>query len=160
IEMLAMNDAQTDRFLFAYEITKAVMRDLGIFPQRDKPKEEVDKQEQLLLRIDEFERGHPRLTLSLLLDVVGKCLAAVNKTCFEPYNAVLRTEAGRASLEQHTKAKDLPGSASSWGKVKSLLWRLNRLKVFDRHLLKGGARPLDYDRLIEPGRVSVVDLYD
>ncbi len=159
IEMLGMNDAQSERFLPAYEITKAIMRDLGIFPQRDKPKEEVDKQEQLLLRIDEFERGWPRLTLSLLLDVVGKCLATVSKTSFEPYNAVLRTDAGRAALEKHIKAKEL-SSASSWGKVKSLLWRLNRLKVFDRHLQKRGAPPLNYDQLIAPGQVSVVDLSD
>jgi DNA helicase HerA-like ATPase len=159
IEMLGMNDAQSERFLFAYEITKAVMRELGIFPQRDQSKEDVDKQEQLLLRIDEFERGWPRLTLSLLLDVVGKCLATVSKTDFEPYNPVLRSEAGRASLDKHIKAKELT-SASSWGKVKSLLWRMHRLKVFDRHLVKGGARPLNYDRLIAPGQVSVVDLSD
>jgi DNA helicase HerA-like ATPase len=52
-------------------------------------------------------------------------------------------------------------SAPSWGKLKSLLWRLHRLKVFDRHLAKrGGARPLSYQGLIEPGRLSVVDLSD
>jgi DNA helicase HerA-like ATPase len=159
IEMLGMNDAQSERFLFAYEITKVVMRDLGIFPQRDKPKEEVERQEQLLLRIDEFERGWPRLTLSLLLDVVGQCLATVSKTGFEPYNAVLRSEAGRAALKQHVKPKEL-SSASSWGKVKSLLWRMNRLKVFDRHLVRRGAPPLNYDQLIAPGQVSVVDISD
>jgi DNA helicase HerA-like ATPase len=161
IEMLGMSDAQVDRFLFAYEVTKAVMRDLGIFPEHGKPKEELDRQEKLLLRIDEFDRGHPRLTLSLLLDVVSQALAMVNKTEYEPWNARLKTDAGRESLAKHLKAKDLLTSAPSWGKLKSLLWRLNRLKVFDRHLLKaGGARPVDYARLIEPGRVSVVDLSD
>ncbi len=159
IEMLQMNDAQAERFLFAYEITKAVMRDLGVFPQRDQPREEVDKQEQILLRIDEFERGWPRLTLSLLLDVVGKCHAVVGKTPFEPYNPVLRSDTGHAALEKHIKAKEL-SSASSWGKVKSLLWRMNRLKVFDRHLVKHGARPLNYEELVAPGQVSVVDLSD
>jgi DNA helicase HerA-like ATPase len=161
IEMLGLSDAQVDRFLYAYEVTKAVMRELGICPERGKAKEEVDRQEKLLLRIDEFERGWPRMTLSLLLDVVGKCLACVNKTEFEPWNAELKSQAGRASLEKHVKAKDMPGNASSWGKLKSLLWRLNRLKVFDRHLVKKGtAPPLDYRRLIEPGRVAVVDLSD
>jgi uncharacterized protein len=160
IEMLGMNDAQAERFLPAYEITKALMRDLGIFPQRDKPKEEVDKQEQLLLRIDEFERGWPRLTLSLLLDVVGKCHATVSKSNFEPYNDVLKTDTGRTALEKHIKPLNLT-SAPSWGKVKSLLWRLHRLKVFDRHLdKKRGARPLNYDQLITPGQLSVVDLSD
>ena len=41
------------------------------------------------------------------------------------------------------------------------MWRLNRLKVFDRHK-KGpdGPRFVNYHQLIEPGRVSVVDLSD
>jgi DNA helicase HerA-like ATPase len=161
VDMLGMNDAQTDRFLFAYEVAKAVLRDLGIFPEKDKPREEVDRQERLLLRIDEFQRGHPRLTLSLLLDVVSKCLAVVNKTDFESWNAKLRTPEGRASLDRHIKGKELPTSASSWGKVKSLLWRLNRLKVFDRHVgRQGEAPPIQYERLLEPGRVAVVDLSD
>jgi DNA helicase HerA-like ATPase len=160
-EMLGMSDAQEDRFRYAYEVTKAIMRDLGICPEKDKTKEEVDRQEKMLLRVDEFERGWPRMTLSLLLDVVSKCLAVVNKTTYEPYNAELRTEAGRAALQQHIKCKEMPGNTSSWGKLKSLLWRLHRLKVFDRHLVKRqAARPLNYRELLEPGRVSVVDLSD
>src|SRR6266849_4548435 len=35
-----------------------------------------------------------------------------------------------------------------------------RLKVFDRHMLKRGAPPLDYEQLVEPGSVSVIDLSD
>lgn len=161
IEMLGMNDAQAGRFHFAYQVAKAVMRDLGICPEKDKPKEEIDRQERLLLKVDEFERGHPRMTLSLLLDVVSKCLATVNKTEFVPFNANLRTDAAQASLAQHIKSKEMEGSASSWGKVKSLLWRMHRLKVFDRHLVKTRpAKPLDYRGLIQPGQVSVVDLSD
>jgi DNA helicase HerA-like ATPase len=160
-EMLGMSDAQEDRFRYAYEVTKAVMRDLGICPEKAKTKEEIDRQEKMLLRVDEFERGWPRMTLSLLLDIVSTCLAVVNKTTCEPYNAELRTDPGRKALQQHIKAKEMPGHASSWGKLKSLLWRLHRLKVFDRHLVKRqGARPLNYRELLEPGRVSVVDLSD
>jgi DNA helicase HerA-like ATPase len=160
-EMLGMSDAQEDRFRYAYDVTKAVMRDLGICPEKNKPREEVERQERLLLRVDEFERGWPRMTLSLLLNVVGKCLAVVHKTAFEPYNAELRTDAGRAALERHIKPKEMQGNASSWGKLKSLLWRLHRLKVFDRHLARRrAARPLDYRELLEPSRVSVVDLSD
>jgi DNA helicase HerA-like ATPase len=160
-EMLNMTDAQEDRFRIAYDLTKAIMRDLGICPEKAKSKEEVDRQERLLLRVDEFERGWPRMTLSLLLDVVSRCLAVVNKTAYEPFNMELRTGAGRAALEKHIKPKELQGHASSWGKLKSLLWRLHRLKVFDRHLAKRqAARPLNYRELLEPGRVAVVDLSD
>jgi DNA helicase HerA-like ATPase len=159
MEMLAMNDAQQDRFLQAYEIAKGVLSDVGIFPQRGKPKEELDRQERIILRLDEFERGHPRLTLSLLLDVVDACLAAVSKGSPKTWNNELRTEEGQKSLRKRIEAADKLTSASSWGKVKSLLWRLHRLKVFDRHTANG-PRFLDYQELLEPGRVSVVDLSD
>jgi len=100
IEMLGMNDAQAGRFHYAYEVAKALLRDLGIFPEKGKPKEEADRQEKLLLRIDEFERGHPRLTLSLLLDVVGKCLAN------DPGRRYSHMAALAADLRRHLE--DLP----------------------------------------------------
>ena len=46
IEMLGMNDAQAGRFHFAYQVAKAVMRDLGICPEKGKSKEEIDRQEK------------------------------------------------------------------------------------------------------------------
>jgi DNA helicase HerA-like ATPase len=159
-EMLGMNDAQESRFHYAYGLTKTLMRDLGIFPQKDKPREELERQESLALRTDEFERGWPRMTLSLQLDVVSACLATVTKTTYQPWNPELRNDAGRAALARHLKPKEMEGSAASWGKVKSLLWRLHRLGVFDRHRVKRGAPPLRYAELLQPGRVTVVDLSD
>jgi DNA helicase HerA-like ATPase len=160
-EMLGMNDAQTDRFLQAYEIARGVLRDVGIFPVAGSSHQELERQERILLRLDEFERGHPRLTLSLLLDVVDACLATVNKVAFKTWNKQLKSPEGQAALRQRIEAADKLTSAGSWGKVKSLLWRLNRLKVFDRHTSRpGGPRFLDYKALLEPGRVSVIDLSD
>jgi DNA helicase HerA-like ATPase len=158
MEMLGANDAQTDRFLFAYDLAKLLMRDLGIFPQKEAAPAERDRQERLLLRLDEFERGYPRLTLSFFLDVVGFCKAAVTKGTFEPYNAALKTDEVKAKLKTYLNPKDMPASASSWGKLQSLLWRLHRLRVFDRH--SAGAKPLNYPDLLRPGHVSVVDLSD
>jgi hypothetical protein len=91
----------------------------------------------------------------------GPFAEIVNKTEYKPYNAALRTDAGRASLAKHIKAKEMQGNAQSWGKLKSLLWRLHRLKVFDRHMVRQGkAPPVNYQELIEPGRLSVADLSD
>src|SRR5262249_27459317 len=129
-------------------LAKALLRDLGIFPQKDATAEARDKQERLLLTLDEFERGYPRLTLSLFLDVVGFCKAAVNKTAFTPYNEAFRTDDGKAALKKRLEPKEMPGSVSSWGKVLSLLWRMHRLKVFDRH--GGGSKFLNYRELIQP----------
>jgi DNA helicase HerA-like ATPase len=157
-EMLQLNEAQTDRYLVAYELAKALVRELGLFPQKEAGREERERQERLLTRLDEFERGYPRLQLSLLLDVVAACKAAVTKSAFTPFDADLKTEAGQEALNRRLKAADLPASAASWGKLYSLLWRLHRLKVFDRH--KAGGRFLQYRAMLQPGRVSVVDLSD
>lgn len=156
--MLECNDAQTDRYLFAYEQAKGLMRELGVFPRKDAPAAEKERQERSLLRIDDFERGYPRLTLSFLLDVVGACKAVVAKSAFEPFNAALKTDEGKAALKRRLDAKEVPSNAASWGKVYSLLWRLKRLNVFDR--AEGGAQVLRYRELLRPGRVSVIDLSD
>ncbi len=158
MEMLGLNDAQTDRYLYAYEVAKAVLRDLGLFPEKKADPDERQRQERFLSRLDEFERGYPRLRLSLLLDVVDHCKAAVTKSAFRPFNTVLRDEAGQEALKKHTGGKSLPGSAASWGKLHSLLWRLHRLGVFDRH--ESGGRFLQYRDLLKPGEVSVIDLSD
>jgi hypothetical protein len=90
MEMLGLNDARTDRYLFAHELTKSLLRAWASSPRR-----------------------------------------------------TLGTRSG---------------SASSWGKLTSLLWRLHRLGVFDRH--EAGGRFLQYRNLLRPGLVSVIDLSD
>jgi hypothetical protein len=135
-----------------------LMRDLGEFPVAGAPAADKEKQERIILRLDEFDRGWPRMTLSLLLDVVGLCKSKAAKTPFVPFNAVLKTEAAEQAIHKHLDPKQMPGSVSSWGKVLSLLWRLNRLKVFDRHA--AGAQFLTHGALLKPGQVSVVDLSD
>ncbi|HEY7065732.1 MAG TPA: ATP-binding protein [Chloroflexota bacterium] len=172
IEILGLNDAQTDRFIYAYDVAKALMRDLGIFPAKSGTEAELREQEELLIDLDEFERGYPRMSLSLLIDVVDACLSTVNKMPFEPYNARLQTEEAKAALNAHLHAQKMPGVASSWGKLLSVLRRLNRLKVLyradedaltDRGTTRGAAsavKPLDYKQLIRPGAVSVFDLSD
>jgi DNA helicase HerA-like ATPase len=157
-EMLALTEAQTDRYLFAYEVAKGLLRDLGVFPQQGVSAEERERQERLVLTLDEFERGYPRLRLSFLLDVVGQCKALVNKARFTPFNEELRTEEGRDALCKHLNVKEMPGNAASWGKLHSVLWRLHRLRVFDRDVA-GGAF-LRYREMLQAGRVSVVDLSD
>jgi hypothetical protein len=151
-ELMGANDAQEERFFAAYDLAKRLMRDLGLFPERDKPEAERQKQERFLLRLDEFERGYPRLTLSRLLDVVGLCHAAIAKVPVEPFNPEFRADAVKGAIDKNA----LPGNAASWGKLKSLLWRLKRLGVFDDR--RDG--PLNYAKLIAPGRLSVIDLSD
>jgi DNA helicase HerA-like ATPase len=158
MEMLGLNDAQTDRFLFAYEVSKALMRAVGLVPDRGKSEAEQARQEKVLARLDDFERGFPRLTLSLFLDVVAACRAAVNKAAHTPFNEVLRGEEAGKVFKTYLTKDALPGSTSSWGKLYSLLWRLAKLKVFHGPGVR--ALPLKYADLLRPGQVSVIDLSD
>ncbi len=152
-EILEFSDAQIVRFLKAYDIAKAILRDLDIFPQRGKA-----DQERLAMEIDEFERGYPRMTLSILMDVVGACLAYIDQREITPYDNRLRTQEGMKALTDRVHQADLPKYPGSWRALLGKLWRLNRLKVFD--ILSASARPLNYKELLQPGAVSIIDLSD
>src|SRR5262249_26728284 len=151
-------------------------RDLGIFPAKGNA-----EQERLALELDEFERGYPRLTLSLFMDVVGACLANAEKPPkegrrskaveaaeaaaaeeagpeYRPHNTGPATPDGRAALRKRVRTVGVPGNAISWRALLGRLGRLNRLKVFDR--FDDSARPLAYKELLRPGSVSVIDLSD
>ncbi len=153
VEILNLTEAQAGRFLKAYDIAKEVMRDLDLFPKRGD-----GEQERLAVELDEFERGYPRLTLSIMMDVVGACLAKADKSEIAPYGRQLSSDEGKKALVTRVNSTDLPGSAVSWRALLGRLARLNRLKVFD--VLSKSARPLNYKDMLRPGSVSIIDLSD
>jgi hypothetical protein len=112
IEILALNEAQAERFLKAYDLAKMVMRDLGIFPAKGN-----SDQERLALEIDEFERGYPRLTLSFMIEMVRACHAHVDKSEFDPYLTVLKSDEARESIQKRLSTLDLPKHPVSWRAV-------------------------------------------
>lgn len=170
MEVLDLSDAQQERFLKSYDVAREVMRELGIFPRKKNVEEE-----RLAIELDEFERGYPRLTLSLLIDVASACLSRAersgqerkraardeedeNVATFEPYTRELKTPEGRRALTTRVHAMQVPGNVISWRALLGKLWRLQRLKVFyNEH---DGAKPLRYTDLLRPGHVAVVDLSD
>ncbi|HZW33551.1 MAG TPA: ATP-binding protein [Isosphaeraceae bacterium] len=149
IDILDMSDAQADRFLKAFDTAKAVLRDLGIFPKPGDP-----EQERLSLEIDEFARGYPRLTLSMMIDVVQACVNRAEGQEIRPFTREFQKDNAEVLKRHVGKLKiDMP---ISWRALLGKLWRLHRLKVFDQD----SARPLKYDQLLVPGAVSVIDLSD
>lgn len=161
IEILGLTQAQTERFLKAYDIAKEVMRDLDIFPKRGD-----GEQERLAVELDEFERGYPRLTLSIMMDVVGACLAKTDKSKADeegnweinPYNRQLSTEKAKKTLKSRISSMNVPGNTVSWRALIGRLARLNRLKVFDSP--EESVKPINYKKLLQPGSVSIIDLSD
>ncbi|PAX09021.1 ATP-binding protein [Sphingomonas lenta] len=153
IEILGMNDAQQGRFLAAYDIARRLLNELGIFPEKRNGAEE-----EAAMDWDELDSGYPRLRLDVLIDVVAACIGSVSRTPNEFWASptfrnnsknqrVLDDLVGRAQLETN---------AASWKKVSGLLWRLQRLKIFDR----APALNLDVRKMLEPGRINIVDLSD
>ena len=163
-EILGLTEPQQQRFMRAYDITKEIMRELGIFPAKNN-----EEQERMVMELDEFERGYPRMTLSLLMDVVAACLKvseapkregktkdAEDKVQLKPNDARLRTPVGLNALRAKIYSGGRLDSPVSWGALLGRLGRLNRLKVFDTE----GVGPMSYKKLLEPGSVSIIDLSD
>jgi DNA helicase HerA-like ATPase len=177
-EILGLTEPQAQRFFKAYDVAKELLRDLGVFPQKDAVGPERARQERQALELDEFERGYPRLTLPLLMDVVAACRALAERSAgdgqrarsrnpltetedaslagFTANSPVLQTPEGQAALQRRLHTMDVPGNAISWRALLGRLGRLNRLKVFDTPR----AKALVYKELLRPGSVSVVDLSD
>ena len=149
IEILNLNEAQQSRFLTAYELGRKLLQDLGIYPEKDA------KQEQEALDYDELEQGYPKLELAMLLDVVSCCIAKVSgSTPWSPRSSALQKKGAAAKLQQLVDQSQLETHKYSWMKVAGLLWRLQRLKIFDRT----DAPKLDTKTMLTPRRVNIIDL--
>ncbi len=179
-EILEMTDAQQERFHKAYEVTKLLLNELKIFPSN--PDEQRES-----LELDELSTGYPRMTLQHLLDVVSTYIYVLSsegraeskaKTKASSRQATLLSEEGAeesASQGPSTQGPQLfsvfkehvnrvlarvheqsSRNEVSWRALFGRLLRLRRLKIFD----VGAAPGVDYDALLTPGRVSVIDLSD
>lgn len=169
-EIMDISTAQEDRLLKIYEIAKTLMRELDIFPR---PQNQADQ--DLLLEIDEFERGWPFMTLDHLCYLVGGVIGLAEGQTGEPpfrargftgnWERIRRTlfaQVGGVHDDDddgQTKGKRSGpkfGDIRSWKVVSSRINRLRRLGVFD----SGGAAPLRYVEMLSPGRVNIIDLSD
>ena len=155
-EILDMTDAQQTRYWQAYEACKALLRELGVYPQRVMGRVDGD-QERRIERLDEFSEGYPGMRLQALLDVVSAFLHRVERQDGSPrlYSSEFRDRAERVMGRVNQGRVD---SAVSWRALKARLSRLMRLNALDSR--KAGVRSMDYDGLVRPGAVSIVDLSD
>jgi len=147
IEILGLTEAQQERFLKAYDATKLALEKLGIFPKSN----EKDQ----LLELDELETGYPRMTLSHLYDMVNiiGCLIDDDPFPFVETKEFYQNEkALRQIVDQVKPPKNLP----SWRALQGRLGRIKRLGLFDNiH-----ASSLNYSEMLQPSRVSIIDLSD
>lgn len=149
-EILDFTDAQQQRFFQAFDACKQILRDFGVYPARGNRTEE-----QQALEFDELETGYPRMTLSQLIDVASAFHHVVPKSPGEPepYNPVFRNNLDQVMQRVRAVRSD---SEVSWRALLGKLWRLHRLQIFDNPR----APSIDYAAMLQPGRVSIIDLSD
>jgi len=151
MELLDLPDAQEQRFLKAFDITKKVLGDLGISPVNDEEK-------SAFIELDEMEQGYPRMTLANLIDIVQACERIADKSedniKFYSQQFRSRIEDVLKSVKQvfNGKSDNVPSWRGLWGK----LARIARLRIFDNQNVK----PIDFQELTTAGRVSIIDLSD
>ncbi|RKH06489.1 ATP-binding protein [Corallococcus carmarthensis] len=179
-EILDMSEAQQERLLKAYDVTKLLLEDFEVYPVTEEERRDA-------LEVDELSTGYPKMTIQHLLDVVTAYLyslsdegkgegknganrvAKAKGTVAEEIKVLKEDEGPPAnSLTLYSVFRDDPGnvmrrvygqrgsSISSWRALASKLHRLRRLNIFDMGTTEG----VKYDTMLSPGRVSVIDLSD
>lgn len=151
-ELLDLSEPQKQRFEKAYDTTKHVMQDLGIFPRRNNS-EDI----RTSIELDEFDTGYPQMRLVNLYDVVAMIHAKVGRE--DPAGVYLRSHEFQGDAKKRVFARIQTVTTDhvlSWRALLGKISRLMRLRVFDHP----EARPLNYNVMLQPGRVSIFDLSD
>ena len=168
-EILEMSDAQHERFLKAYDVTKLLLEDFKIFPA-------TENERKQLVEVDELSTGYPRMTIHHLLDVVNTYIYSLSDEGKAETKSRSKSSDGETGelapvtrgLTLTSEFKNNPGRVRglvaahaskneiSWKALAGKLHRLRRLKIFD----EGSAPAVDYRSMLKPGRVSVIDLSD
>jgi hypothetical protein len=148
-EILDLSEPQERRLLDAYETCRIVMEKLKIYPAN--PEEQLEAAE-----IDELESGWPRMTLLMMIDIVGAAISVINKTTddYRPRSPEFSDQKDQvlAILHQRNVEKDV----RSWLAIAKRLWRMHKANVFGRE----PRELINVRQMLEHGRISIVDLSD
>lgn len=150
-ELLELNEPQEQRYLKAYDITKRVLQELKISPR---PNEDQAR----FFELDEMEEGYPRMRLTHIYDIIQACALLVDKSeeSIEFADPDFRSRQSEVVAIMKKSSKELPGVVSSWRALQGKLGRIRRLRIFDNP----SSQPLNYTTLLQPGRVTIIDLSD
>ncbi len=158
VEILRGTDAQTDRFMAAYDAAGELITQLGLVSEKEHHRE-------ALAAWDDQEAGYPDLKLAHVLDMAEAVAASVageetiddrylHEDGFRGYSKELVQKAG--SIRKRL------GNVASWRKTVGLIAGLYRTGLFDRAGRKGpDKRPitsLKHQEMLAPGRVLIFDM--
>lgn len=146
-DILGLTEAQFNRFFKTYDAAKKILKDIGIYPKKG--------EESKALEIDEFDTGHPNVTLSLLIDTAGMILdqIAQNKSSIVRNEFMKNNDRVNQIIQIVAKSTD---NESSWKALLGKLWQLDKARVFDNKKVK----EIPFSELILADQVSIIDLSD
>lgn len=157
VEILGGNEAQTDRFLAAYDAAGELLTSLNLMPN-------AEQHAARLRDWDDQETGYPDLKLAHVLDMAQAVSAVVggdDVTEMGLHNDGFRGYADRLSEKAQVVKKKL-GHTASWRKTVRLISTLYRSGLFDQTGATStdgrSIESLNYANMIAPGRVLIYDL--
>jgi hypothetical protein len=111
---------------------------------------------QKLIELDELEEGYPEMRLAHLYDVVQQIACIKAKDAADPCLSTTQFNGNQSQLKEIINAQQTESNVFSWRAVQGRLGTLRRLGVFDSQI----APPLNFKEMLQPGRVSILDLSD
>ena len=124
------------------------MEKLGIFPVKPEEKES-------LMELDELETGYPKMKLGHLYDMVNIIASLKNDDTF-PFVLTKEFFQHQSEIKALIAQSNVPGHIPSWRALQGRLGRIKRLGLFDSPEISS----IDYSLMLQPGRVSIIDLSD
>jgi hypothetical protein len=146
-DIFDLNEAQEERFLKALDVTIRALDEI-VWNEDDR---------RLVKEgLDEFDTGYPKMRLSDLYDVVRATADTLDAGSGKATLTVKSPNFGGNEKKLAELLDITVKNVSSWRKLQGKIGRVERLQIFDNPT----ASPLNYTRMLQPGRVSIIDLSD
>lgn len=149
MEILDLSEPQERRWLDGYEACRLVMERLRIYPS-------TDDEHQDAAEIDELETGWPRMSLRMMLDIVDAAIRIADKTTDDYAPRAPEFNGQKDQILSILGQRHLEKDSRSWKAIAKRLWRMHKAGVFSAN----DTDLIDPSSLMEPGRISLIDLSD
>lgn len=149
VEVLDLSEPQERRLLEAYEVCRITMERARIYPAT------ADEQSEAL-EIDELQRGWPRMTIDMMIDVVAAEIDQIEGKSDDFQGRANGFRGSERELMQTLTARKMEKDSRSWKAIAKRLWRMKKAAVF----ANTEQERIDVDEMLVPGRISIVDLSD
>ncbi len=148
-EVLDLSEPQERRLLDAYEICRITMEREKIYPADD-------AEQKAALEIDELLTGWPRMTIEMMLDVVGAAIESIDGDAKQFQGRRDGFKGHEQVLLQTLASRKIEKDSRSWKAIAKRLWRMKKASVF----ADAPAERIDVKEMLVPGQISIVDLSD